>query len=150
MLTSREPIKPSTEDTQLAAQTFENLRFVFEGHNEAVSVRVDGRAEPVQVPASAFRLFMEILDHMSHGDAVTLMPYHAELTTQEAADLLNVSRIHLVKLLDTGKTPFHKVGTHRRVRFDDIMTYKHQIDVQRMAVLDELAAVGQEMNIEPL
>lgn len=88
-----------------------------------------------------------MLSQIAQGNAVTLLPIPAELTTQEAANLLNVSRPHLVKLLEAGEIPFHKVGTHRRVRFEDLMRYKEHINQKRMEALDELAAQAQELNL---
>ena len=84
------------------------------------------------MPASALGLFLHVL---TQGNAVTLIPTHAELTTQQAADLLNVSRPYLVKLLDEGKIPCRTVGKYRRVRFDDLMAFKRKDDEARAKVL---------------
>jgi excisionase family DNA binding protein len=85
---------------------------------------------------------MDILAELAEGNAVKVVPVHAELTTQEAADLLNVSRPHLIKLLESGELSYHKTGKHRRVRFADLMDYKTRRDTaseQAMALLAEQA-----------
>jgi excisionase family DNA binding protein len=104
--------------------------------------------EPLVLPAAVVRLLGALLTELAKGNAVTLMPHHAELTTQEAADLLNVSRPFLVGLLESGQLPFHKVGTHRRVRFSDLMIYKRRRDAESEEALRELAALSQELKLD--
>jgi len=107
----------------------------------------DGTNEAVTIPTAAFRLLVTILAEMASGNAVRLIPHHAELTTQEAAELLNVSRPYLVRLLDEGTIPFHRTGTHRRVLFKDVMTYKAEHRLKRRAALTELAKLDQELGL---
>lgn len=101
----------------------------------------------VKLPATVVRMLIHILEEMARGNAVTLIPVHAELTTQEAADMLNISRPSLIQLLDEGKIEYRRVGTHRRVRFEAIMAYKRRADAERRAVLAELAAYDQELGL---
>lgn len=111
---------------------------IFDEKNEAHSV---------ELPTSALRLLLDILSELAGGNAVKVVPIHAELTTQEAADLLNVSRPHLVKLLENGSLPFHKTGKHRRVRFADLLAYKAQREQASAQAMEELAAQGQELRM---
>ena len=101
----------------------------------------------VVLPRAAVGLLHSILREMSQGRAVTLIPINTELTTQQAADLLNVSRPHLVSLLEKGSIPYRKVGTRRRVLFDDLMTFKRREDEQRLDALAQLAREGQDLNL---
>ncbi len=105
------------------------------------------RPHSVQLPASALRLLDEILSELAMGNAVKVVPIHAELTTQEGADLLNVSRPHLVKLLDENVIPHTKVGRHRRVKFADLMDYKQRRTDESRQAMDELAAQAQELGM---
>lgn len=106
-----------------------------------------GHIQELYLPASAVRLLLSLLSEMAQGHAVTLVPYHAELTTQQAADYLNMSRPHLVGLLEKGVIPFRKVGTHRKVQFLDIVAYQQKNKRQRETALNELVAQAQELDM---
>ncbi|MEN6493879.1 MAG: helix-turn-helix domain-containing protein [Thermoguttaceae bacterium] len=145
-----ETIAPSENDTRLAEESSRRLARLLGKQVRGFRLRVqtdDELEETVSIPASAFRLLHDILTEMAKGNAVTLIPIHAELTTQQAADILNVSRPFLVRLLEEGKLACRKVGTHRRVRFQDLMQYKRQMDQERLKALGELAAQAQELDM---
>jgi len=114
--------------------------------SRTVQVRPDGDGEPISVtvPREAFELFLEVLGQMANGNAVTIVPVHAELTTQQAAELLNVSRPFLVSLLEEKKIPCRLVGTHRRILVADLLAYKQKDALERKAVLDELTAEAEK------
>ena len=118
--------------------------------NERLHIKIAGNnneSDNLILPGYAINLLLDILTEMSKGNAITVMPIHAELSTQETAELLNVSRPHLVDLLEQGKMPFRKVGTHRRVLAKDVFDYKQRIDADRLKALDELAAQAQELGM---
>ena len=101
----------------------------------------------IAVPPRVLRLFADLLGRMSQGQPVALVPYKYELTTQEAAALLNVSRPFVVKELEAGRIPFHKVGTHRRIAFDDLMAYKSRTREASEAALATLAQEAQDLDM---
>lgn len=139
-----EPRVPTVYDSEVAHKSSIALaRYV----SHDMRVRVEENDEEIELPQAAVRLLVDILSNMAEGNAVTLMPVHAELTTQNAADLLGVSRPHFVKLLEAGEVPYHKVGTHRRVYFKDLQEYKKRVQQDRAKALDELAAEGQKLDM---
>ena len=105
----------------------------------------DGNA--VTLPAAVVDLLTAAVHHLAQGQAVTLVPIDRELTTQQAADLLNISRPYLVKLLEQGDIPYTKTGTHRRIRFTDLMNYKVGRDGQRAEALTNLTQLSQELGL---
>lgn len=144
-----ELVAPTEREAQLAESSSRTLSsYMHDGETQTIKVAKDGgRGETVMIPAVAFRLLLTILTQMAQGSAITLIPVHAEVTTQEAANLLNVSRPYLVELLDAGQIPYRKVGTRRRVLYKDIAAYKKRIDDARRRTLDELAAQAQELGM---
>jgi len=144
-----ELVAPSEADARLARESCRRLAPYLEADRELhprLSPDEPG-GESLAIPPSALRLLSFILEQMARGNAVTLIPVHAELTTQQAADLLSVSRPFLVKLLDEGTIPHRKVGTHRRVLLRDLLEYKRKSDTDRSAALDELATQAQELDM---
>lgn len=149
-LGTREPVLPTESEAELARRSSRALSSFIAGR-ESINVEVvdedQGRRASVAIPASALRLLVDILAQMAQGNAVTLIPTHAELTSQEAADLLNVSRPHLIKLLEQHEIPFRKVGTHRRVLLSDLLAYKEKSDTERAAALNALTQQAQELDM---
>jgi excisionase family DNA binding protein len=141
-------VPPSKEDIELARVSGQRLApLARHGRPLTLYVHDAGEQETIELPAGAVKLLQAILEDMASGRAVTIVPQNAELTTQQAADFLNVSRPFLVQLLEQKKFPFRLVGTHRRVRFEDVLRFKENIDAERRKVLDQLAAEAQELKM---
>jgi excisionase family DNA binding protein len=103
--------------------------------------------EAIELPESAFVLLKDVVHQLAQGNAVAIVPVHMELTTQEAANLLNVSRQYLVRLLEDGAIPFTRLGTHRRIRFGDLMKYKQARDAKRREGLKRLTQLSEELGL---
>ncbi len=106
---------------------------------------IDPEGHTTEIPESAFHALKLVVQAMARGQTITLVPHDRDLTTQEAAGILHVSRPHLIKLLDQGAIPHHKVGTHRRIGIEDLLTYRKQRDKIRRESLDELSRLSQEL-----
>lgn len=140
------PALPTEQEAKLALESSRLLAGCL-GRGELARLKfIDGNQE-VDVPASALRMLVDILAQMAEGNAVAIVPYHAELTTQQAADFLNVSRPHLVGQLERNELPYRKVGSHRRILFKDLVEFQQRSRVGRKKALDELAAQAQELGV---
>jgi excisionase family DNA binding protein len=139
-----EALAPSEAEV---VQAKESLRRLAAHVKDVVGVRSAGSEETIELPGIAVRMLVDLLRQLAAGNAVTMIPIHAELTTQQAAELLGVSRPFLIKQLDDGVIPHRKVGRHRRVLFSDLMAYKRSMDVGREQALDELAEQAQELDM---
>jgi len=144
------PVRPDPEEAEVADLALRRVKRYLANHLEERDVRlvVDGDPDDtLVVPRNAVELLARVLAHMASGQAVSVVPAHAELTTQQAADLLNVSRPYLIGLLDEGKIEYRKVGKHRRVRADSLLDYQRRDDQDRRAVADELTELNREMGL---
>lgn len=144
-------IQPSQDDATRAADALPALQSYLSRHREpsgSVHLAVEeDDGQTVVVPAAALRLLVRILAHMAAGQGVSVVPSRAELTTQQAADLLNVSRPYLIGLLNEGKIDYRMVGTHRRVLMESLVEYKRGDDDLRRSAADELSALNQELGL---
>lgn len=140
---------PTKDDVHAAEESSRRLARIKPKKKQSLSLHVesDGKEESVPIPASLLRLLMDVLTNMAKGNAITLVPSHAELTTQQAADILNVSRPFVIQLIESKQLPHRMVGTHRRVLFTDLMDFKRRIDANRLKTLEELAKQAQELNM---
>ena len=137
-------LPPTARDAAIARSTYEALS-PYSGMDRPLKLRVgDSKQEQaIDLPAGAVDLLMHVLEAMAAGQGVTLIPESAELTSVQAADVLNVSRPFLIKLLDQKAIPHRKVGKHRRIRVEDVMAYKNAVDREREQVLEQLASEAQ-------
>jgi excisionase family DNA binding protein len=137
---------PTEELARQAKVAARGLAHMLKASHASVSIQSEARPERITVPREAFELFVDLLGHLANGNGVAVYPVDAELTTQQAADMLNVSRPYLVRLLEESKLPFHKVGTHRRIRLPDLLNYIQRDRAERTKAIDDLAAMAQEDN----
>lgn len=108
---------------------------------------VDERGQRTELPKPVYELLVKVASAMREGKVITLVPETQELTTQAAANLLGVSRPHVVKLIEEGQLPCHKVGAHRRIRMKDLLAFQRLRDRDRREALDELARRAQEAGL---
>lgn len=140
---------PSSEDAQQAQVALRALgKLKPKKAGRTVEVRpMSGPDVAISLPLDAFRVLLEVLGQMANGNAVTIVPVHAELTTQQAAEMLNVSRPFLIALLEEGKIPFRKVGTHRRILAKDLLAYREQDQIARREALRALTEEAESLGL---
>ena len=136
---------PDAQEAELARISGQHLaRFAEKNRPLLLQIMDAEREQPIELPARVVAMLTDILESMAAGHGITIIPENAELTTVQAAEVLNVSRPFLIKLLDEGAIRYRKVGTHRRIRMEDVVAYKKRIDQQRETILDQLVADAQE------
>jgi excisionase family DNA binding protein len=144
-------VKPDEQSIAVATEALPRVQEYLRTHRDGPAVvRVvgDSPGEDLVVPRGAVELLARILALMANGQGVSVVPETAELTTQQAADLLNVSRPYLIGLLESGEIEFRRVGTHRRVLAGSVLAYKRGDDLRRRAAADELTQLTQSMDLE--
>lgn len=140
-------VLPDPQDIEIARESAAALSRLLRERPEEQRAHVRMDDADLVLPRHAIELLRSVLTEMAQGNAVAIMPTHMELTTQEAANILNVSRPHLVKLLESGELPFCKVGTHRRIKLQDLMAYKRQRDEDSEAAMQALADQAQDLDM---
>lgn len=141
---STEPIA-ANDDERLDLDRIAHL--LDDGQRQQPLQLLDVNGEVIPLPASLAHVLREAACSLAKNEAITLVPVERELTTQQAADILNVSRPYLIKLLESGALPFHKTGSHRRVPLATLLAYKRRRDEEREHTLDELAQLNQDMGL---
>lgn len=148
--TDTKPVSLRPESRETASRALDRVRRYLTTHRDEAQISVtveDTPDEPLVLPREAVELLAAMLAHLGAGRGVSIMPHNAELTTQQAADLLNVSRPYLIGLLEAGEIDYRTVGTHRRITFASLMDYKAKDDQRRREAADELTQLGQEMGL---
>jgi len=140
----REPVR-AAEDEEVAVERLHEVLERSSTHRAARLIAPGG--EELEVPASVYDVLVRVVHELAQGNAVAVMPVHAQLTTQQAADLLGVSRPHFVKLLEEKRIPYDRPGKHRRILLSDLLEYKRVRDAERRAALDDLRAEDERLGL---
>ncbi len=143
--------KVTKSDQKIALSSIEFLEKseakAIKSKSNIVNIKIQGSDELVAIPLKALKLLTSILSNMSEGKSIALLPTDAEISTQQAAEILNVSRPHVIKLLEKGEIPFKMVGSHRRILLQDILSYESKFKKKRRKQLNNLAAEAQKLNL---
>lgn len=145
MLTINEPLIPTEKEVRMARESQRQMGSLRFEKSDSIGMQIEGTS--VSIPVGAFRLLIEAISGMAEGKAIAVIPVDEEVSPQEAAELLNVSRPFAAKLFDEGAIPSRKVGTHRRALTKDVLAYRQREKDARLKVLDELAVEAQRLNM---
>ncbi len=143
-LMRQEPVQPTEQDAR-AAQHIDAVLHAQRAPRSARLIAPTG--EHVELPEAVYSALHQVVHLLAQGRAVAIIPYSKMLTTQQAAELLNVSRPYLVSLLEAGKIPFQRVGTHRRIRFNDLLQYRTRRDEERRQKLAHVTRLSQKLGL---
>ncbi|HEV2634789.1 MAG TPA: helix-turn-helix domain-containing protein [Actinocrinis sp.] len=145
-------VKPGEVDAERAERAHRRIKDYLQAHSQDssdIEILVEGGGnDALVVPRAVVELVAHMLGQLAQGRGVSVIPSQAELSTQQAADMLNVSRPYLIGLLETGKIPFRTVGRHRRITFEDLAEYKRHDDLERRSAADDLADLAQDLGLD--
>lgn len=140
--------KPSKQDRIIALESFGTLAKAIKKLNaKTPEIEIEETKDKIKLPLIALKLLAQVLEAMSKGNPVSIVPVATEVTTQVAADILSCSRVHLVKLLEGGEIPFTKVGRHRRIKIEDVLSYKEKMKEKREKLLIEIMKADEESGL---
>ena len=144
---SFETVIPTASDAVIARDSGRALADAYRPEPMHITVQNGMQGADIVIPASAAKVLMHVLQEMAAGHSIIVMPNDSEISTQEAADILNVSRPFLVQQLEKGALPFRMVGSHRRFRLQEVLQYRQHVFAEREKALNELVQLGQEMDM---
>ena len=139
------PTHQTSEDADRLIQVLSQLVARDDAGTAEVYLSLDDRRSYAEISGQVLALFLEVLGQLANGNGVTIVPVHAELTTQQAADLLNVTRPHLIQLLESGELEYKTVGAYRRIPANALLRYKRARDEKTRRAAADLTALGQEL-----
>jgi len=139
---------PSKEEQEIAIKSYKSLAsYIEEIKNPITEIEIEETEQKIKIPLNTLKLLAEILKATSQGQPISIVPVATEMTTQAAADLLNVSRPYFVKLLEEGKMPYIKVGRHRRVKFTDVMEYRETMKANQKSLIIEMMKGDEQIGL---
>jgi excisionase family DNA binding protein len=140
--------RPSKEEQKAAMKSYDVLAAALDQiHSDYPEIEIEETRERIRIPLKALQLLAKILKETSNGKPVSIVPVATEITTQAAADYLGCSRPHLVKLLESGKISFTKIGKHRRIKYQDIIDYKRTMKAEQRKLLVEIMKADEESGL---
>ncbi len=140
--------KPTKEEQRTALESYAALAASLEQiRTDFPEIEIEETEEKIRIPISALKFLARILKEISQGNPISIVPVATELTTQAAAELLGCSRPHIVKLLETGKIPFNKVGKHRRIKYEDLVSYKSEMKTLQRKKIQELMELDEDTGL---
>lgn len=145
MRTIEQRRKPSKSEQKVARDSYPAVLSVLSHiDGEETEIEIEENKERIKIPSRALELLSDILKAMSEGVPISIVPIVTEVTTQKAAEILGCSRPYLIKLLEEGQIPFVKVGKHRRIKFEDVVSYKQKMKKEQKQSLIDIMTFDEE------